>query len=100
MKFMKSQEKADFTCYNTFTISFFYIKDFNRRRNRYKKNSQEFSLMDEKIQRAMEQIVEETLKDQPQWEDAYNKQTEKNGETETEAEPEEKRIEESRRKGS
>lgn len=56
--------------------------------------------MDEKIQRAMEQIVEETLKDQPQWEDAYNKQTEKNGETETEAEPEEKRIEESRRKGS
>lgn len=55
--------------------------------------------MDEKIQRAMEQIVEETLKDQPQWEDTYNKQTEKNGETETEAEPEEKRIEESRRKG-
>ena len=30
--------------------------------------------MDEKIQRAMEQIVEETLKDQPQWEDAYDKQ--------------------------
>ena len=27
--------------------------------------------MDEKIEKAMEQIVEETLKDQPQWEADY-----------------------------
>ena len=33
--------------------------------------------MDEKIQKAMEQIVEETLKDQPQWEADYGIQREK-----------------------
>ena len=43
--------------------------------------------MDEKIEKAMEQIVEETLKDQPQWEADYGiHREEEEGEKRTEAE--------------
>ena len=50
--------------------------------------------MDEKIQKAMEQIVEETLKDQPQWEIDYQKpeEADEGGSKITEPERPEKRI--------
>lgn len=51
--------------------------------------------MDEKIQKAMEQIVEETLKDQPQWEADYGIQREKE-----EGKEEKKRAEADARTGT